>query len=438
MVALRVKEDYMISIMVGIIIVCLFAFLLLGAPMFLGMIVGPALVLIGFSDIPLSSVMQTLTSGISSFVLVAVPMFIFAAEIMCKGQCAERLINLMRVFFGHFSGGLAITAAGTCTFFGAISGSAQATFVAVGRPMAKEMVSNGWRTSHALGILMSAANIAWLIPPSVCMIFYCLVTSVSIAELFLAGIGPGFVMFLLFSIYEWIIAKKRNIQTLPKASWHDRIVAIREALIPLGFPVIILGGIYSGVFSPTEAAAISVLYAVIVEMLIYRSITIKDIYRTALSTGAVTASVFILIAAGNMISWVLSFAGIPQWVMSHMMAADASALSVLFIISAAFFIGCMFVDSLPLIMILTPIFFPVTSALGINPIQLGIIIVILSAMGSITPPFGVNLFTAMAIFNQPYERVVKGIMPYIAIFVVMVLLCIFIPQVALSSWYLFF
>ncbi len=428
----------MIAPMVTIIIVCLFAFLFLGAPMFLGMIVAPALVLIFYTGIPLSSVMQTLSTGISSFVLVAVPMFIFAAEIMCKGQCADRLVRLMRSFFGHYHGGLAITSAATCTFFGAISGSAQATFVAVGRPMAKEMVTHGWRTPHALGILMSAANIAWLIPPSVCMIFYCLVSSVSIAEMFLAGIGPGLIMFLLFAIYEYVVARIKKIPIISKANWKERLIAIKEALIPLGFPVIILGGIYSGIFSPTEASAVSVLYAIIVELFIYRSITLKDIYMTALTTGAVTGSVFILIAAGNMISWVLSFAGIPQIVMTKLMASNASTIGVLFIISGAFFIGCMFVDSLPLIMILTPIFFPVTAAMGIDPIQLGIIIVILSAMGSITPPFGVNLFTAMAIFNQPYERVVQGITPYIGIFVLMVLLCIFIPQVALSSWYWFY
>ncbi|MGI5825475.1 MAG: TRAP transporter large permease, partial [Bacillota bacterium] len=289
-----------------------------------------------------------------------------------------------------------------------------------------------------LGILMSAANIAWLIPPSVCMIFYCLVSSVSVAELFLAGIGPGLILFLLFAIYEWVIAKQRKIPTLEKASWKERGVAIKQALIPLGFPLIILGGIYSGVFSPTEAAAVSVLYALIVEMFIYKTVKLKDVYKAALSTGAVTASVFILIAAGNMISWVLSFAGIPQAVMNTLMAGDPSAIMVLLLVSATFFVGCMFVDSLPLIMILTPIFFPVTTALGIDPIQLGIIIVILSALGTITPPFGVNLFTAMAIFNKSYVTVAKGIIPYIIIFAIMTLLCIFIPQVALSSWAIFY
>lgn len=425
--------------MVGTLLICLFVFLLLGFPMFLGMIVGPMMALdIYYPSIALDSVMQTLTTGISSFVLLAVPMFIFAAEIMCAGQCANRLVDLMRSFFGHFSGGLAITAAGTCTFFGAISGSAQATFVAVGRPMAKEMVSSGYKVSHALGILMSAANIAWLIPPSVCMIFYAIVTGVSVAELFIAGIGPGIVMFLLFAIYEFITAKRKNIPIREKATWKERGRAIKRAIIPMGFPLIILGGIYSGLFSPTEAAAVAVLYALIVEFFVYKSIKLKDIYKAALSTGSVTASVFILIAAGNLVSWVLSFAGVPQAVMNSMVANQVGAMGVMLIICITFFIGCMFVDSLPLILILTPIFFPITTSLGIDPIQLGIIIVVLSALGSITPPFGVNLFTAMAIFNIDYVTVIKGIAPYILIFILMVVLCIIFPGVALSSWYLFY
>ena len=350
---------------------------------------------------------------------------------MSAGQTAQRLLNFVGSFVGHLRGGMAITTAGTCTIFGAISGSTQATLVAVGRPMRRQLEDLNYSTSHAIGLLMSAANIALLIPPSIAMIMYAVLTGVSVAEMFIAGIGPGLVLFLFFSIYEFFIANVKGITPTKRKTWKERGKTFKEAIIPLGFPVLILGGIYSGFFSPTEAAAVSVIYAFIVEKFIYKSVSWKDLQNIAFSTGVVTGTVFILLSAGAAFSWVITYASIPQAMIRTLLGTDPSALQILLTISGFFFIACMFVDSIPVILILTPIFFPVAMKAGIDPIHLGMIVTLQAAVGAVTPPFGCNIFTASAIFDQSFKTVVQGLVPYLIIFVITSLLMIFVPQMAL-------
>lgn len=406
--------------------------LILGFPMLVSMIVAPlATLLIYYPNFDVTLITQQLIGGVSPFVLLAVPMFIFAADIMCVGQTANRLLDLVSRFVGHISGGLAISTASACTLFGAISGSTQATVVAIGKPMRSNMLKAGYSDSNTSALIISAANIALLIPPSIIMIMYAVVTGASVGELFIAGIGPGLLILALFSLYEYFAAKRYNIPRTPKADWAERWQAIKKALLPLGFPVLIIGGIYTGLFSPTEAAAVSVLYAVILEVFIFRTINIKEIPNIALSTGMVTCAVFILVAGGTAFSWIISFARIPQMFTANLLGPDPTALMVLFWITIFYFIGCMFVDQLIVIIILTPIFYPAAVAAGIDPIHMGIIITIQAAIGSITPPFGCNIFTACAIFNKSYWDVVKGIWPYMAILILVSVVMIFFPDVAL-------
>ncbi len=418
----------MIVLLLGI----MFGSLILALPMFMGMIVGPFAVMMNyFPTFDLVNIVSQFTSGVNSFVLLAVPMFIYAAEIMSAGQTSQRLLNFVGSFVGHIKGGMAITTAGTCTIFGAISGSTQATLVAIGRPMKRQLEDLNYTTSHSIGLLMSAANIALLIPPSIAMIMYSVLTGVSVAEMFIAGIGPGLVLFTLFSLYEYFVANMKGITPSERMSWGQRGKAFKEAIIPLGFPVLILGGIYTGIFSPTEAAAVSVIYAFIVEKFIYKTVTWKQLVDIAFSTGIVTGTVFILLSAGAAFSWVITFANIPQTLVKGLLGTDPSALVVLLTISAFFFIACMFVDSIPVILILTPIFFPVAMKAGVDPIHLGIIVTLQAAVGAVTPPFGCNIFTAQAIFDESFKTVVQGLIPYLLIFVVASLLMIFVPEIAL-------
>ncbi len=407
--------------------------LLLGFPMMIPLIAGALVGVVGlFGDVSKSEFMiQQMLGGIRPASLIAVPMFMLAADIMTRGQSADRLIDMVMVFVRHIKGGLAVSTSTACALFGAVSGSTQATVVAVGGPLRPRMLKGGYKDSFVLALIVNSSDIAFLIPPSIGMIIYGVVSKSSIPELFVAGIGPGLLILFLFSVYSMIYATVKGVPTEPAANWRERAAAVRRALWPLGFPFIIIGGIFGGIFSPTEAAAVSVLYALFLEVILFRSITITDFYSIAKSTGMVTAVVFILVGAGAAFAWVLSFAQIPQQLLSAIGITEMSAIGVLFVISGAFFIGCMFVDPIVVILILVPIFAPVIKSTGLDPILVGTLITLQAAIGSATPPFGCDIFTAVAVFKQPYINVIKGTPPFIIILLSVSVLLIFFPQIAL-------
>ncbi|MFC6489232.1 TRAP transporter large permease [Nitratireductor sp. GCM10026969] len=407
--------------------------LLLGFPMMIPLIIGA---FVGFYSLfggmgQLETMVQQMMAGIRPASLIAVPMFIFAADIMTRGQSAGRLINLVMSFVGHLRGGLAVSTAAACTMFGAVSGSTQATVVAIGSPLRPRMLKAGYNDSFILALIVNSSDIAFLIPPSIGMIIYGVVSNTSIAELFIAGVGPGILILILFSIYSWIYAVRNRVPTEERASWGERLVAVRDALWPLGFPVIIIGGIYGGIFSPTEAAAACVLYAILLEMVVFRELDFKGLYETAKSTGLITAVVFILVAAGAAFSWVISFAQIPQQILAGIGIDQMGQIGVLVVISIAFFIGCMFVDPIVVILVLVPIFAPVVQAVGLDPVLVGTIITLQVAIGSATPPFGCDIFTAIAVFKRPYMDVIRGTPPFILILLCVSAALIFFPQIAL-------
>ena len=407
--------------------------LLLGFPMMIPLIVGA---FVGFYSLfggfgQLETMVQQMMAGVRPASLIAVPMFIFAADIMTRGQSAGRLSDMVMSFVGHMKGGLAVATAAACTMFGAVSGSTQATVVAVGSPLRPRMLKAGYKDSFVLALIVNSSDIAFLIPPSIGMIIYGVVSNTSIAELFIAGIGPGLLILALFSVYSVIYAYRHNVPTEEKATWGERARAVRQALWPLGFPAIILGGIYGGVFSPTEAAAACVLYAIFLEMIVFREIDFAGIYETAKSTGLITAVVFILVAAGAAFSWVISFAQIPQAVLAGIGIDSMGPIGVLFVISIAFFIGCMFVDPIVVILVFVPIFAPVVDSVGLDPVLVGTVITLQVAIGSATPPFGCDIFTAIAVFKRPYMEVIRGTPPFIIMLLSVSVALIFFPQIAL-------
>lgn len=407
--------------------------LLLGFPMMIPLLAGTLTgFLMIFGDLgQLETAVQQMIAGIRPASLIAVPMFIFAADIMTRGQSAGRLIDMVMSFVGHLKGGLAVTTATACTMFGAVSGSTQATVVAIGSPLRPRMLKAGYKDNFVLALIVNASDIAFLIPPSIGMIIYGVVSNTSIAELFIAGIGPGLLILFLFSVYSVLYAIRNDVPTEPKAAWAMRIKAVQRALWPLGFPAIIIGGIYGGIFSPTEAAAACVLYALILEVVIFRSLNLRGVFDTAKSTGLITAVVFILVGAGAAFSWIISFAQIPQSILSSIGIDEMGAIGVLFVISVAFFVGCMFVDPIVVILVLVPIFAPVVDAVGLDPVHVGIIITLQVAIGSATPPFGCDIFTAIAVFKRPYMEVIRGTPPFIFMLLSVSIALIFFPQIAL-------
>ncbi|MBF8223425.1 MULTISPECIES: TRAP transporter large permease [Halomonadaceae] len=419
--------------MTATILTIMIVLLLLGFPMMVPLLTAA---FVGFymtfgGTGQMETLVQQLMGGIRPTALIAVPMFILAADIMTRGQSANRLINMVMSFVGHIKGGLAVSTAASCTLFGAVSGSTQATVVAVGSPLRPRMLKAGYKDPFTLALIINSSDIAFLIPPSIGMIIYGVISGTSIGELFIAGIGPGLLILAMFSVYCIAYAYINKVPTEPRSSWKERALAVQGALWPLGFPVLIVGGIYGGIFSPTEAAAACVLYAVILEFAIFRSLKLPDIYAIAKSTGLITAVVFILVAAGNGFSWIISFAQIPQAVLGAAGINEAGPVGVLIAICVAFFIACMFVDPIVVILVLTPIFAPAIAASGLDPVLVGVLITLQVAIGSATPPFGCDIFTAIAIFKRPYWEVIRGTPPFVFMLVLAAALIIIFPQIAL-------
>jgi tripartite ATP-independent transporter DctM subunit len=426
--------DFMNKHFAVTIFLLMVSLLLFGFPMKIPLIAGATLGVYLLYDGDLSQMqfmIQQMMAGIRPAALIAVPMFILSADIMTRGKSAEKLIDLVMAFVRHIKGGLAVSTAGACAVFGAVSGSTQATVVAIGSPLRPRLQEGGYKDSFILALIVNSSDIAFLIPPSIGMIIYGIVAKTSIPELFIAGIGPGLLILLLFSIYSVIYASINKIPIEPKASWGERAKALYRALWPLGFPAIIIGGIFGGIFSPTEAAAVSVAYAIMLEGFIFKTMTLRDFWATSLSTGLVTAVVFILVGAGAAFAWVLSYAQVPQQLLGMIGISEMGQYGVLFVISIAFFVGCMFVDPIVVILILVPIFAPVVNDLGLDLVLVGTIITLQVAIGSATPPFGCDIFTAIAVFKRPYFEVVKGTPPFILILLSVAVAMIFFPQIAL-------
>lgn len=419
--------------MLTITFITMFVLLALGFPMMVPLLAASLMLLFLVLDMNnVGLLMGQMISGVRSWALAAVPLFIFAADLMTRGHTANRLLDLVQSFVGHLRGGLPITTAASCTLFGAVSGSTQATVVAMGGPMRPKLLEKGYSDSFTLALIINASDIALLIPPSIGMIIYGVVSGASIGDLFIAGILPGFLLLILFSIYCWIGSIRMGIEPEPRANWAARWTAAKKAILPLGFPVVVVGGIYGGFFSPTEAAAIAVLYALVLEIVILRAVKVRELWDVALSTGLITAVVFILVAAGTAFTYVISFAGIPQAILDPVIASIGdSPTMVLGLIAISFFIGCMFVDPIVVILILTPLFMPAVNAAGLDPVHVGVIVTLQAAIGSATPPFGCDIFTAMAVFRRPYFDVIRGTPPFILILLCATVILILFPQISL-------
>ncbi len=400
-----------------------FMIILLGA-----LLLGLTIYLPGFN---LTMLVQQVLTGMKPFALLCIPMFILAAAIITTGESAKRLIRVIRTFIGHIPGGLPITCNAACTVFGSVSGSTQATVAAIGGTMRPMLLEAGYSSSFSLGLIINSSDIANLIPPSIGFVVYGVATNTSVGRLFLSGVIPGLIIFFGFSVYSFFYSKARNLGVAPKASWKERLHASKDGLLLVGFPVIVIGGIYSGFMSPTEASAATVAYGLILELLVYRSLTLKKIPTILISTGVVTTVVWMLIGAGQAFSWVLSFLQVPQQFIPQLIGADPSPLKVIIIINIAYLIACMFVDPIVAIFILSPIFGPYVDQAGIDKVFLGCLVTLQVAIGSATPPFGCDIFTAQVIFRRPYVEVIRNVGPFIAILLAVNVLLITFPDIAL-------
>ena len=384
-----------------------------------------------YSAIPDLAFIQKTLGGINHSTLLAIPFFIFAAQLMGSGQIAKRLTGLVKALVGHARGGMGYTVIGGSMAFGSVSGSAPATVAAMGRMVYPEMRSVGFSDKFSLGLLVASAETALLIPPSITFIIYGWMTGSSIARLFAGGLAVGLVLGLAFAILVKFEARRAGVKSFGRTSGREKWQALRAAGWALGMPLIILGGIYSGVFTPTEAAAVSVVYSILVEAFIYRNLSFAKLVRLTEKSAIATATIFILLAMGGVLSFFITLAQVPAQISGFLQAVGAGPIVFLLVVNICFLIAGMFIDPNSALLILVPPLFPVATALGIDPIHFGMIVTLNIGLGMITPPFGLDIFVASSTLNRPVMSIINGVWPFILANIGVLAIITYIPSISL-------
>lgn len=391
----------------------------------------PAFIAIIIQDIPLQVLGQQMFNGLDKFALMAIPFFILAANVMGKGGLAKRILDVANIIAGKYYGGTAIACVLACMFFGALCGSSPATVVAIGALVYPALLEAGYNKRFSMGLVVSASSIAIVIPPSITMIVYGSVTGASVGGLFMGGVGPGILMGSILMFYCYMHARKNNIRMITNYTWQEKKKMLLESTWAMGVPVIIIGGIYGGVFTPTESATVSAVYAIIVGMWVYKAMNWKDLLQVSIDSAVTTAQIMMLVAGACVLSWVFTVGQLPAVLSGVMGQFQASAVTTLLMINLILIIAGMFMDSVPFILLLAPLFYPIAQQFGISNVHLGIIMTMNGALGMFTPPFGLNLFIGMNVFKEKYVPVAKSALPYCALIIVAILIVTFIPDIAM-------
>ena len=407
------------------------ALLILGFPVFLCLLAAALILLLFFMEIPLVQMHITMFGSVDKFGLLAVPFFLFAGELMGRGGISKRLVAWVMALVGGVRGSLGLTTVGTSTIFGAISGSSPATVAAIGQIMFKPLRDAGYDDKFSVSVLTSSGAIAIVIPPSIAMILYGTAAEENVALLFAAGVLPGLLIAAMMGVYIYAYAYRRGIRERSAFDMAVFLRATKDGIWALGMPFIILGGIYAGVFSPTEAAGVSCVYAIVVTKFIYRDITWKGIWDVAVSSMYLTSQVLIIVAAAGVFSWLLTVSGIPQSMVQWIDSLNLSPWMILLAINILLLIvGCV-LDPSSAILVLTPLLLPIVSAIGVDLIHFGIIMTVNLSIGMFTPPFGLNIFVAQAVFKVPLKEIYFGVVPFILINIVALGFVTYLPQLSL-------
>lgn len=397
----------------------------------LGLATGICLILT--TDLPLMMIAQKSFTGLDSFPLLAIPFFILAGALMCNGGISKRLVNLAESLVGFIVGGLAMVTVLACMFFAAISGSGPATVSAIGSFMVPAMKERKYHGDFAAALTAAAGTIGVIIPPSIPFVIYSVVAMTSIGDMFIAGVIPGILIGIALMTVCYFTARKRNYLSSKEPPTLAHVgKAFKESLGALMVPIIILGGIYGGIFTPTEAAVVAVVYSVIIGKFVYKELDWKTLYECLRSSALINGATEFMIGLSMAFSNYLALAQIPAMIAQWLSSVSQSPVVILLLINIFLLIVGCFVDNIAAVIILTPILLPVVTKLGINPIHFGIIITVNLAIGFITPPYGINLFVASAISGESIERISKQILPFVFAMVACLMLFTYVPDV--SMW----
>ncbi|MFA7130043.1 MAG: TRAP transporter large permease [Sphaerochaeta sp.] len=416
----------------AILFISFFLLIALSVPIGVSLGFAAILAMVLGMNTPLVIVAQTMFGGINSFPLMAIPFFILAGDLMTAGGISKKLVDFVNLFFSRFTGGLALVSVGSSMIFAAISGSCPATTAAIGGIMVPEMEKNGYKKSFTAATVAAAGTVGQVIPPSIPMVTYSVLAGTSVSTLFLAGIGPGLLMGFSMMIVAYIYSKKNNIPKVKlKITTKILFRTILDSLWALIMPAIILGGIYSGIFTPTEAGAVAAVYGLIVGLFIYRDLKWKQV-PNVITNSAISASVIMIIMATvKTFSFVLTREQIPQEIANAMLSITSNKYIILFLFNIIVIIAGFFMQSSAAIALLTPILLPILMQVGVNPYLAGIIFIVNMGIGMITPPVGSNLYVACNIANIKFENLVKAVTPYVVILLIDLLLITYVEPISM-------
>ncbi|MBK8453703.1 MAG: TRAP transporter large permease subunit [Thiofilum sp.] len=415
-----------------IIFTLLMVLMLTGMPISIALGLTVMTFLFTMTSVPVESVALKLFTGIEKFEIMAIPFFILAGNFLTHGGVAKRMVNFATSMVGHWYGGLGLAGVMACALFAAVSGSSPATVVAIGSILLPAMLKAGFPKQFGAGIITSSGALGILIPPSIVMVMYAVATNASIGALFMAGIIPGLILTFFLGAVTWYRAYKFNYPRQPRASLKMRVRAFLDSVWGLLLIVVVMGGIYTGIFTPTEAAAMSAVYAFVIAVFVYKDMSLKDVPRVLLNSASMSAMLLYIITNAVLFSFLLTNENIPQSLASWMTGMGMGVIVFLIAVNIILLIAGNFMEPSSIMLIFAPIFFPMAMALGINPIHFGIIMVVNMEIGMLTPPVGLNLYVASGITKMGLSELTVAVLPWLFTMLAFLMLVTYVP--AISLW----
>ena len=414
-----------------VIFVLLLVLMLTGMPISIALGLTVLTFLFTMTDVPVQAVALKLFTGIEKFEIMAIPFFILAGNFLTHGGVARRMILFATSMVGHWHGGLALAGVLACALFAAVSGSSPATVVAIGSILLPAMVKQGYPKSFGAGVVTTSGALGILIPPSIVMVMYSVSTNTSVGKLFMAGVIPGLMLAVLLGLTTWVLARKKNYPRMDKASWTERLVAFRRSAWGLLLIVIVMGGIYSGVFTPTEAAAMAAVYAFVIAVFVYKDMGLRQVPKVLRDSAAMSAMLLYIITNAVLISFLMTSEGIPQAMAGWIMDKGFGVISFLLVVNLLLLLAGNVMEPSSIVLIMAPILFPVAVALGIDPVHFGIIMVVNMEVGMCHPPVGLNLYVASSITKMGISELTVAVLPWLLTMLGFLLIVTYVPQISL-------